>query len=174
MNIRLCSVSEAAKRAKSFGRRRTPESYAGLSALRRVVYLILSCLLPLATDAIISRLMLPLRSNESDKVRTFRHIFRSFLVAARNLARFFGVVNALAFIRHGHFMTLPARLVGGCACTHSRIHLCCSSRQCVHPSCSIVLSVGLIGSRSFVHTHASWCHPQRVIRVLQPRVRVER
>ena len=114
MNIRICSVSEAAKRAQSFGRRRTPESFAGLSLPRRALFLILSCLLPLATDAAIARLMLPLRANESDNMRAFRQSLRSFLVAARNLARFFSVVNAFVFIRHGHFMTLPARVVGGC------------------------------------------------------------
>ena len=115
MNIRLCSVSQAKKRAKSSGRRRAPESVGGLSLKRRMAFMAIACVLPLAADAVISRLARPLRADESEQMRVFRDRFRTLLVAARNLARLLSVVNAYAFIRHGYFRTLPARIAGGCA-----------------------------------------------------------
>jgi hypothetical protein len=113
MNIRLCSTGQVEKRAKSFGRRRSPESVGGLSMKRRLAFMALSCLLPLATDVLISRLTRPLRANESERGRAFRDRCRALLVAVRNLARFLSVVNAFVFIRHGYFRTLPARIAGG-------------------------------------------------------------
>lgn len=112
LNIRLCSTSQAQKRNKSFGRRRSPETVRGLSLKRRMAFMVLSCLLPHAADAVISRLMRPLRPNESERVRVLRDRFRELMVAVRNLARFLSVVNAFAFIRHGYFRTLPARVAG--------------------------------------------------------------
>jgi hypothetical protein len=126
MNIRLCKSTQT---SKSIGRRRSPESVAGLSANRRAIFIILSCLLPLATDAIISRLTTPLRANESDRSRVFRERFRNFLVTIRNVARFLGVINAFAFIRHGYFRTLPTRMSGGCVFLFSPHHLFCSDSQ---------------------------------------------
>lgn len=113
MNIRLCSTSQAQKRNKSFGRRRSPETVRGLSLKRRMAFMVLSCLLPHAADAVISRLMRPLRPDESERVRVLRDRFRELMVAVRNLARFLSVANAFAFIRHGYFRTLPARVAGG-------------------------------------------------------------
>ena len=114
MNISMCSTGQALKRAKSFGRRRSPESVKGLSMKRRMAFIMISCLLPLASDAVISRLMTPLSANESERAHLFRERVRSFFIVIRNVARFLGVVNAFAFIRHGKFRALPARIAGGC------------------------------------------------------------
>jgi hypothetical protein len=129
MNIRLCKSTQT---SKSIGRRRSPESVSGLSANRRAIFIILSCLLPLATDAIISRLTTPLRANESDRSRVFRERLRNFLVTIRNVARFLGVINAFAFIRHGYFRTLPTRMSGGCVFLFSLI-ICSAVIRSMHP-----------------------------------------
>jgi hypothetical protein len=114
-NIRLSSERQASARSKIFSRRRSSESVAGLSAKRRVAFMLLSCVVPLATDAVIARLAAPFSANESERARACRQRLRNFLVAARNVARFLGVVNSFAFIRHGQFRTLPARVAGGCS-----------------------------------------------------------
>jgi hypothetical protein len=86
---------------------------SGLSIKKRAALFLLTCILPLATDTAIHRLTTPLHTNESQRERSIRERLSRFLVFVRNLSRLLGLFNAFAFIRHGYYKTLPARIVGG-------------------------------------------------------------
>jgi hypothetical protein len=92
------------------------------------------------------------------------------LVTARNLARFVSILNAYAFIRYGEFRTLSARIAGGCT---QQSHPAPDTLPLVlHHICQNHAHLTL--PCSDLHSGANWRKSQRVFRVFEPSIRLER